>query len=71
VRDILTAEKRTPAQGSLGWLWGRSQAMIPIPGFKRIEQVEENVAALWFGPLSTDQMAEVTELMAEVYGRQG
>jgi aryl-alcohol dehydrogenase-like predicted oxidoreductase len=70
IREVLTAEKRSLAQGSLGWLWGRSQAIIPIPGFKRVEQVEENAAAMWFGPLTSDQMAEVDELMAEAYGRQ-
>jgi aryl-alcohol dehydrogenase-like predicted oxidoreductase len=70
IREVLTAEKRTPAQGALAWLWARSRAMIPIPGFKTSQQVEENAAAMWFGPLSEDQMAEVTELVAEVYGRQ-
>jgi aryl-alcohol dehydrogenase-like predicted oxidoreductase len=70
IREVLTTDKRTLAQGALGWLWARSMAMIPIPGFKRVEQVEENTAALWFGALSPDQMAELEELMAEVYGRQ-
>lgn len=64
VRDILTSDKRTPAQGALAWLWARSAAMIPIPGFKTAEQVEENVMALQFGPLSDDQMGEISELMA-------
>jgi len=70
IGEVLTAEKRTLAQGALGWLWARSTAMIPIPGFKRAEQVEENAAALWFGALSSDQMAEISELMTEAYGRQ-
>jgi aryl-alcohol dehydrogenase-like predicted oxidoreductase len=69
IREVLTAQKRTLAQGALGWLWARSNAMIPIPGFKTVEQVEENAAAMWFGPLSPDQMAEINELMAEVYGQ--
>jgi aryl-alcohol dehydrogenase-like predicted oxidoreductase len=71
IREVLSSQKRTLAQGALGWLWARSKAMIPIPGFKTIEQVEENAAALWFGPLSPDEMAEIQELMAEAYGRQG
>ena len=41
-----------PRQGALGWLWARSEATIPIPGFKTVAQVEENAAALHFGPLS-------------------
>jgi aryl-alcohol dehydrogenase-like predicted oxidoreductase len=70
IREVLTAEKRTLAQGALGWLWARSKVMIPIPGFKHADQVEENAAALWFGPLATEQMDELNELMAEAYGRQ-
>lgn len=64
IREVLTTGKRTPAQGALGWLWGRSPVMIPIPGFKTVQQVEENAAAIGFGPLSEDQMAEIQELMA-------
>ena len=65
VREVLTAGGRTPAQGALGWLWARSGAMIPIPGFKTAAQVEENAGALAHGPLSSSQMAEIQELMAE------
>lgn len=68
--EVLTAQKRTPAQGSLGWLWARSKSMIPIPGFKNVAQVEENAAAMSFGPLSPDQIAEISELLAEAYGRR-
>jgi aryl-alcohol dehydrogenase-like predicted oxidoreductase len=68
VREVLTAQKRTLAQGSLCWLWARSKVTIPIPGFKTIAQVEENAAAMWFGALSADEMAEIDELMAGAYG---
>lgn len=64
LREILTADKRSLAQGALGWLWARSPAMIPIPGFKTAAQVEENAGTLRFGPLSGDQMAEIQALMA-------
>ena len=63
VREVLTAGGRTLAQGALGWLWARSEAMIPIPGFKTVAQVEENAGALEHGPLSADQMAEMQDLM--------
>jgi aryl-alcohol dehydrogenase-like predicted oxidoreductase len=69
VREVLTEGKRTMAQGALGWLWARSAAMIPIPGFKTAEQVEENVAAMEFGPLNDSQMADIRELLAEANGR--
>ena len=69
IREVLTAQKRTLAQGALGWLWARSEAIIPIPGFKTMAQVEENAAAMWFGALSAEQMSEIDELLAEAYGR--
>lgn len=63
VRDTLTADGRTLIQGALGWIWARSERTIPIPGFRTVEQAEENAGALHKGPLSADQMAEVERLL--------
>ncbi|MGB7836801.1 MAG: aldo/keto reductase [Terrimicrobiaceae bacterium] len=63
VRDILTSEGRTLAQGALAWLWARSKRTLPIPGFRTIAQVEENSAALHHGPLTAEQMREVNGLL--------
>lgn len=64
IRSVLVQNGRTLAQGALGWLWARSPVTIPIPGFKNIQQVEENAGALEFGPLATAQMEEITALLA-------
>jgi aryl-alcohol dehydrogenase-like predicted oxidoreductase/DNA-binding transcriptional MerR regulator len=64
VRDILTSEGRTLAQGALAWIWGRSDRTIPIPGFKNVEQVQDNVGAMQFGPLTPDQMAEIDGILS-------
>jgi len=63
VREVLTAGGRTLAQGALGWLWARSGKTIPIPGFKTVKQVEENIAAMDFGPLTGDQMNRISEIL--------
>ncbi len=63
LRAVLTSGGRTLAQAALGWLWARSAATIPIPGFKNIAQVEENVGALHYGPLSAQQMSEIARLV--------
>lgn len=63
IRDILTSGGRTLVQGALGWIWARSDSTIPIPGFKTVEQVEENVAAMDFGPLSAEQMQQIDDLL--------
>ncbi len=59
VREILSSEGRTVAQGSLAWLWARSPKNIPIPGFRTVKQVEENAGAMEFDPLLPEQMQEI------------
>ena len=49
---------------ALGWLWSRSPAFIPIPGFKTVAQVEENAGALKFGPLPTEALNEIQSVLA-------
>jgi aryl-alcohol dehydrogenase-like predicted oxidoreductase len=63
LRDILTSGGRTLAQGALAWIWARSPNTIPIPGMRTEAQVEENVGALRFGPLTDDQMCEIDALI--------
>jgi aryl-alcohol dehydrogenase-like predicted oxidoreductase len=64
VREILTSADRTPAQGALAWLWARSPHTIPIPGFKTVQQVEENARAMQLGALTDDQVREIASLLA-------
>lgn len=63
VREILTSGGRTVAQGALAWLWARSSQTIPIPGFRTVNQVEENTGAMEYGPLTSDQMREIDEIL--------
>lgn len=59
IRAALTSDGRTLTQGALGWIWARSPVAIPIPGFRTVAQVEENVGALAAGPLDAGAMAAV------------
>jgi len=63
IREILTSNGRTLAQGALGWLLARSSVTVPIPGFRTVKQVQENAASLEKGPLSPDQMGRIAELL--------
>ena len=63
--EILASEGRTLAQGALAWIWGRSDRTIPIPGFKNVQQAEENARAMTFGPLTPEQMAEIDALLGK------
>lgn len=63
IREILTSNGRTVAQGALAWLWARSPQTVPIPGFRTVKQVTENCEAMQFGPLSAEQMIEIDRLL--------
>jgi len=63
VREILASGGRTVAQGALGWLWSKSVANVPIPGFKNVKQAEENAGALQFGALEKAQVEEIERLL--------
>lgn len=63
IRAILTSRGRTLAQGALGWLWARSPMTIPIPGFKNIAQVKENVGAFEHGALSSNQLEQIDMIL--------
>jgi aryl-alcohol dehydrogenase-like predicted oxidoreductase len=53
----------TPAQLALAWLFAQGQDVVPIPGTKRIEYLEENAAAAEIR-LSDAQRHELDELFA-------
>ncbi|WP_371476741.1 aldo/keto reductase [Kitasatospora sp. NBC_00315] len=61
VRDVLTSDGRTLAQGALAWLLARTPAVIPIPGCRTVAQVEGNLAVR--SPLPPDEFAQVESLL--------
>ncbi|MEV5176160.1 aldo/keto reductase [Streptomyces flaveolus] len=63
VREILTSDGRSLAQGALAWLWARSPRTVPIPGFRTVAQAEENAGALAKGPLTAAQLTEIDRLL--------
>src|SRR5512142_1494501 len=63
IREVLTSQGRTLAQGALAWIWARSEKTIPIPGFKTVAQVEENAKDMEFGPLTPEQMKEIDKVL--------
>jgi aryl-alcohol dehydrogenase-like predicted oxidoreductase len=63
ILEILTSLGRTVSQGALAWNWARSAQTIPIPGFRTMKQVEENAGALYFGPLTPEQMSQIGAIL--------
>jgi aryl-alcohol dehydrogenase-like predicted oxidoreductase len=62
---VLTRDGRSYVQGALGWIWARSPRTVPVPGFRTVEQVEEDAGALRLGPLSEEQMQEIRRLKGD------
>jgi len=59
-------DPRTLPQIALAWIWTRSDRTIPIPGFKTIAQAKENIRAMEFGLLSSEQMKQIDEIYERV-----
>ena len=60
VEAIAADRQCTVAQLSLAWLLAQGPDVLPIPGTKRIERLEENLAALDV-ELSENEIAEIAE----------
>ena len=71
VQDVLASGGRTVAQGALAWIWARGERMIPIPGFRTVDQIKQNAAAMEHGPLTQEQMKEVIDIVEKIRKEQG
>jgi aryl-alcohol dehydrogenase-like predicted oxidoreductase len=60
--SVLTWDGRSYVQAALGWIWARGPRTVPVPGFRTVEQVEEDVEAMRLGPISEEQMQEIRRL---------
>jgi aryl-alcohol dehydrogenase-like predicted oxidoreductase len=62
---IATAKGATPAQIALAWLLARKPWIVPIPGTRRLERLEENLGAAAL-ELSADDVREIDDAAARV-----
>lgn len=65
VRELATAKSVTPGQIALAWLLAQQPWIVPIPGTRRLERVEENAAATAV-PLSADEIADLDALTRRI-----
>jgi aryl-alcohol dehydrogenase-like predicted oxidoreductase len=63
ILEILRSKGRSIAQGALAWNWARSEKTLPIPGFRTVAQVQENAAAMQFGPLTIEQLQAIDKVL--------
>jgi aryl-alcohol dehydrogenase-like predicted oxidoreductase len=66
----LAAEKGvTPSQLALAWVLSQGEDIVPIPGTKRVERLEENVAAADI-ELSPEERERIAEALPEASGER-
>ena len=71
IREVLRSGGRTMAQGALAYIWALDERMIPIPGFKSVDQVEQNAAAMAFGPLTSTELGQIHDVVEQHRSKQG
>lgn len=69
VRQVAADKGATPGQVALAWLLAQHPWIVPIPGTRRLERVEENAGATQV-PLSADEVADLNASAARI-GIQG
>jgi len=62
---IASAKGATPAQIALAWLLAQKPWIVPIPGTRRLERLEENLGAADL-QLTRDDLAEIDAAAAEI-----
>jgi aryl-alcohol dehydrogenase-like predicted oxidoreductase len=65
VRGLAAARGATPAQVALAWLLARHPSIVPIPGTRRRERVDENASATSVA-LSADDLADLNTLTERI-----
>lgn len=65
VAALAAAKAASPGQVALAWLLARRPWIVPIPGTRRIERVEENAGSTAV-PLSADELADLDALASRL-----
>ncbi|MFV0460810.1 MAG: aldo/keto reductase [Actinomycetales bacterium] len=65
VREAAAEKGATPGQVALAWLLAQQPWIVPIPGTRRIERVQENNAATQVA-LSADEVADLDRLTEQI-----
>jgi aryl-alcohol dehydrogenase-like predicted oxidoreductase len=58
-------KRATPAQVALAWLLAQKPWIVPIPGSRKLDRLEENIGALDV-ELTSDDLREIADAVAEI-----
>jgi len=65
LREIAERKKATPAQIALAWLLAQKPWIVPIPGTRKLERLDENLGAADV-ELTADDMREIDEAASKI-----
>jgi aryl-alcohol dehydrogenase-like predicted oxidoreductase len=66
VKELFVSDGRSLAQAALGYILAKHERIVPIPGFKTVEQVEDNAKAMELGPLSNKLKKQIDDIFSEL-----
>ena len=65
LKSIAAQKRATPAQIALAWLLAKKSWIVPIPGTRKIERLQENLAATEV-ELSTGDMRRIEDAARKI-----
>ena len=65
LRTVAARKQATPAQIALAWLLARKPWIVPIPGTRKLERLEENLVALEVA-LTPDDLREIDSAASKI-----
>ncbi len=65
LQKIVLQKEVTPAQIALAWILAQKPWIVPIPGTRKLERLDENNGAVDI-PLTSDELAEITAAASKI-----
>jgi aryl-alcohol dehydrogenase-like predicted oxidoreductase len=62
--NVANSNGVTPAQISLAWMLYKNDFIVPIPGSRKLERIQENLSTADFD-LTDDEFAQIEEELAK------
>ena len=62
---IASQKGATPAQIALAWLLAQKPWIVPIPGSRKLDRLDENLGAIDI-ELTTDNLSEIEQAMSQI-----
>jgi len=65
LRKIAERKRATPAQIALAWLLAQKPWIVPIPGTRKLERLDENIGAVAV-ELTSDDLREIDSAASKI-----